>query len=139
MNFGWNKLWLKWSWLKWDPTIANSKKLKSPSRSANFTEVRFRGLRRFTVRKANNVNKTRIMTDSQTGNLVDEALKRKERLAALKRKSEEIKENNNENGAKLPKWVILYLRLERLASSYRAIPSRKTCKVNVPVSSRFTY
>ena len=43
------------------------------------------------------------MTDSQTGNLVDEALKRKERLAALKRKSEEIKENNNENGAKLPK------------------------------------
>ena len=79
------------------------------------------------------------MTDSQTGNLVDEALKRKERLAALKRKSEEIKENNNENGAKLPKWVILYLRLERLASSYRAIPSRKTCKVNVPVSSRFTY
>lgn len=43
------------------------------------------------------------MADNNIGSLEGEALKRKERLQALKRKTEDNKENKNEISAKLPK------------------------------------
>ncbi|XP_043289341.1 coiled-coil domain-containing protein 12 [Venturia canescens] len=43
------------------------------------------------------------MTDEKVGSLEEEALKRKERLAALKKKNEESKENPADGSDKLPK------------------------------------
>ncbi|KAK0089565.1 hypothetical protein PV325_006694 [Microctonus aethiopoides] len=43
------------------------------------------------------------MAEDKIGSLEDEALKRKERIAALKRKNEEKKDNENEPQEKLPK------------------------------------
>lgn len=48
------------------------------------------------------------MADNNIGSLEGEALKRKERLQALKRKTEDNKENKNEISAKLPKWVFVF-------------------------------
>lgn len=43
------------------------------------------------------------MTDEdKVGTLVDEALKRKQRLQNLKRKNEEASQGNNNNSGKLP-------------------------------------
>lgn len=43
------------------------------------------------------------MTDEKVGSLEEEALKRKERLAALKKKSEESHESLGDAAEKLPK------------------------------------
>lgn len=43
------------------------------------------------------------MPGNNIGSLEDEALKRKERLQALKRKAEDSKENKNDAASKLPK------------------------------------
>lgn len=43
------------------------------------------------------------MTDEKVGSLEEEALKRKERLQALKRKNEESKENKTDTSETLPK------------------------------------
>lgn len=43
------------------------------------------------------------MTEHNIGTLEEEALKRKERLQALKRKTEDSKENRNDAVSKLPK------------------------------------
>lgn len=43
------------------------------------------------------------MTEEKIGSLEEEALKRKERLQALKRKNEESKENTNSTIENLPK------------------------------------
>lgn len=43
------------------------------------------------------------MAEDKIGSLEEEALKRKERLQALKKKTEENKENKNESVSKLPK------------------------------------
>lgn len=43
------------------------------------------------------------MPEDNIGSLEDEALKRKERLQALKRKAEDSKENKNDADGKLPK------------------------------------
>lgn len=43
------------------------------------------------------------MTEEKIGLLEEEALKRKERLQALKRKNEESKENTNNTTENLPK------------------------------------
>ncbi|CAL7937565.1 unnamed protein product [Xylocopa violacea] len=43
------------------------------------------------------------MTDEKIGSLEEEALKRKERLQALKKKTEDNKENKNDGDSKLPK------------------------------------
>lgn len=43
------------------------------------------------------------MTEEKIGSLEEEALKRKERLQALKRKNEESKENKGDGGENLPK------------------------------------
>lgn len=42
------------------------------------------------------------MADGKIGSLEEEALKRKERLQALKKKNEEVKENQDDNIEKLP-------------------------------------
>ncbi|KAF3421528.1 hypothetical protein E2986_08438 [Frieseomelitta varia] len=44
------------------------------------------------------------MAEDKIGSLEEEALKRKERLQALKRKTEDNKENKNESASKLPKF-----------------------------------
>lgn len=43
------------------------------------------------------------MAEDKIGSLEEEALKRKERLQALKKKTEENKENKSESASKLPK------------------------------------
>lgn len=43
------------------------------------------------------------MTDEKVGSLEEEALKRKERLQALKRKNEESKESKKDTTENLPK------------------------------------
>lgn len=43
------------------------------------------------------------MTEEKIGSLEEEALRRKERLQALKRKNEEAKENANDMAENLPK------------------------------------
>lgn len=43
------------------------------------------------------------MAEDKIGSLEEEALKRKERLQALKRKTEDNKENKSEIASKLPK------------------------------------
>lgn len=48
------------------------------------------------------------MAEEKIGSLEDEALKRKERIAALKRKNEEKKDNENEPQEKLPKYNIFF-------------------------------
>lgn len=49
------------------------------------------------------------MTDEKVGSLEEEALKRKERLQALKRKNEESKENKTDMTETLPKYKSLVL------------------------------
>lgn len=43
------------------------------------------------------------MTEEKIGSLEEEALKRKERLQALKRKNEESKENKSDEAESLPR------------------------------------
>lgn len=48
------------------------------------------------------------MAEDKIGSLEEEALKRKERLQALKKKTEDNKENQNDSASTLPKWVSLF-------------------------------
>lgn len=56
------------------------------------------------------------MSEDKVGSLVEEALKRKERLQALKKKNEEAKDINADSPSKLPMWVIKYFSYFRYIS-----------------------
>lgn len=51
------------------------------------------------------------MSEDKVGSLVEEALKRKERLQALKKKNEEAKDTKADSPSKLPMWDIEFFEL----------------------------